>query len=285
MGLETGTYISDLNASNPVGASDQVAQSDDHLRLIKSVLLNSLPGITGAVTSTHTELNYLDGVTGVTGTGNLALSAGPTFTGTLNAAAIAATSYDGIAAANLVDKTATENISGAWGFNDITVNSIEGISGTNLVDKATAETITGTWTFSVVGMGELQGVGGPGQINTTSSFFLTSNADAKEPGYKGAPQRTVGSSDSLVLADCGKMIYLNAGSGQTLTIPANASVAFPIGTIIPIINDSGNDWTIAITTDTLEEYGGTTGSKTLPDNNKAVLEKVTATLWKYSSTG
>ena len=103
MGLETGTYISDLNSSNPVGASDSVSQGDDHIRLIKSTILASFPGVTGAMTATHTELNFLDGVTGVTGTGNMVLSASPTLTGTLTAAAIAATTYDGIAAANLVD--------------------------------------------------------------------------------------------------------------------------------------------------------------------------------------
>jgi len=62
MPLETGTYISDLNASNPAG-TDTVDKADDHLRLIKSTLLASFPGVTGAVTATHTELNILDGVT------------------------------------------------------------------------------------------------------------------------------------------------------------------------------------------------------------------------------
>ena len=107
MGLETGTYISDLNASNPVHATDNVGEGDDHLRLIKSCLLNSLPGVTGAVTSTHTELNYLDGVTGVTGTGNLALSAAPTFTGLVTAGSF---SGDGAALTALV---ATQLTSGS----------------------------------------------------------------------------------------------------------------------------------------------------------------------------
>ena len=62
MGLETGTYIDSLNTSNP-GATDSVAQGDDHLRLIKSTIKNSFPNITGAMTATHTELNLLDGVT------------------------------------------------------------------------------------------------------------------------------------------------------------------------------------------------------------------------------
>lgn len=62
MPLETGTYISSLNASNPAG-TDTVDKADDHLRLIKSTLLATFPGITGAVTSSHTELNILDGAT------------------------------------------------------------------------------------------------------------------------------------------------------------------------------------------------------------------------------
>lgn len=65
MALETGTYISDLNSSNPV-ATDGLAQADDHLRLVKSTIKATLPGLTGAVTSTHTELNTLDGYTGNT---------------------------------------------------------------------------------------------------------------------------------------------------------------------------------------------------------------------------
>jgi len=62
MALETGTYISDLVASNPDGA-DGRNTVDNHLRLVKSTIKNTFPNITGAVTPTHTELNYVDGVT------------------------------------------------------------------------------------------------------------------------------------------------------------------------------------------------------------------------------
>jgi len=36
MSLESGTYISQLNSSNPT-ASDDVSEGDDHLKLIKAV--------------------------------------------------------------------------------------------------------------------------------------------------------------------------------------------------------------------------------------------------------
>jgi len=90
MGLESATYISGLNASNPVGATDPKSQGDDHLRLLKSTILNTFPGITGAVSASHVELSLLDGVLGVTGSGNMVLSASPTLTGTIIAAALTA---------------------------------------------------------------------------------------------------------------------------------------------------------------------------------------------------
>jgi hypothetical protein len=61
-GLESSTYISGLVTTNPTGSDDR-AQGDDHIRLLKSTILNTFPNITGAVTPTHTELNYVDGVT------------------------------------------------------------------------------------------------------------------------------------------------------------------------------------------------------------------------------
>lgn len=50
MPLETATYINDLVTSNPA-ASDGLNNSDDHMRLIKSVLKNTFPGLTGVLTS------------------------------------------------------------------------------------------------------------------------------------------------------------------------------------------------------------------------------------------
>lgn len=60
MALETGTYISDLVATNPA-SSDNVSTADDHLRLIKSTIKASFPNITGAANPTQTELNLLVG--------------------------------------------------------------------------------------------------------------------------------------------------------------------------------------------------------------------------------
>ena len=154
MGVETFGFIDSLNASNPIHATDPVSQGDDHIRGLKSTLLATFPNLDAAVTFTPTEANRLTGLTGLTGTGNLVASISPTITGTLAAAAITATTYDGVAAANLVDKSATETISGTWTFTTliggvVTATSYGGVLEANLVDKSAAETIAGQWVFSL----------------------------------------------------------------------------------------------------------------------------------------
>ncbi|RLD75155.1 MAG: hypothetical protein DRJ15_17390 [Bacteroidetes bacterium] len=62
MGLETGTYIDSLDPTWPT-TGDPVSQGDDHLKILKSTIKNTLPNLSGAVTPTHTELNFVDGVT------------------------------------------------------------------------------------------------------------------------------------------------------------------------------------------------------------------------------
>lgn len=42
MSLETASWVTQLNSSNPT-ASDPVSEGDDHLRMLKTVLKNSFP--------------------------------------------------------------------------------------------------------------------------------------------------------------------------------------------------------------------------------------------------
>lgn len=60
MALEVGNYISDLVATNPVGASDPKGQGDDHIRLLKLALKQSFPNITGPMNLTQAQINALN---------------------------------------------------------------------------------------------------------------------------------------------------------------------------------------------------------------------------------
>lgn len=52
---------------------------------------------------------------------------------------------------------------------------------------------------------------------------------------KDVEQNTPPGSYTLALADSGKVVEMNAASANNLTVPPNGSVAFPIGTIIEVL--------------------------------------------------
>ena len=190
MALESATYIPELTNTNPVGASDPKSQGDDHLRLIKKVLLNTFGS----------------------------------FVGTAGTPKFVTLTEDQINDAALKDAVAT--ISKLWNYT---------------VDPT---------------------VGGD------------------RIGRNKLPQNIQNDNYTFVLTDAGKHIYKASGASKTLTIPANASVAYPLGDILTVVNRSGGDVTIAITTDTMElESDGSTGNRTLADKGVANFLKVTTTLW------
>lgn len=102
-----------------------------------------------------------------------------------------------------------------------------------------------------------------------------------EVGYKIIPQNSESVDYTLVLADSGKHIYHPStdANSRTFTIPANASVAYPVGTAISFVNMSANSITIAITSDTMYSSTGSTGSRTLAQYGSATALKMTSTTW------
>lgn len=109
-----------------------------------------------------------------------------------------------------------------------------------------------------------------------------------EVGYKNIPQNSQSAAYTLVLGDAGKHILHPSAdtTARIFTIPANSSVAFPIGTAVTFVNqNSAGTITIAITTDTMRLAGaGTTGSRTLAANGVATAIKITSTEWIISGT-
>lgn len=126
-------------------------------------------------------------------------------------------------------------------------------------------------------------------IKTISGTSVLGSGDL-EVGYKNIPQNSKSAAYTLVLADSGKHILHPAAdtTARTFTIPANSSVAYPIGTAITFINQNGTNGvvSITITTDTMRLAGaGTTGTRTLARNGVATAVKITATEWIISGTG
>lgn len=112
---------------------------------------------------------------------------------------------------------------------------------------------------------------------------------ATEDSVSSLAQNAKSTDYTLVLTDAGKHILHPSAdtTARTFTIPANTSVAFPIGKAVTFVNQNGaGAVTIAITTDTMRLAGaGTTGSRTLAANGMATALKITATEWIISGAG
>ena len=130
-----------------------------------------------------------------------------------------------------------------------------------------------------------------GALGTPSSGTLSScTVDGTDAvGFRNIPQNSQSTAYTLVLADSGKHILHPSAdtTARTFTIPANSSVAYPVGTAITFINQNGAGVvTIAITTDTMRlSPAGTTGSRTLAANGSATCIKITSTEWIISGSG
>lgn len=64
-----GDYISELDEATPAGETERVRVLDDHIRLLKHVLLTQFPGLDGTipVTASEADLNMLTGTAALGG--------------------------------------------------------------------------------------------------------------------------------------------------------------------------------------------------------------------------
>jgi hypothetical protein len=146
----------------------------------------------------------------------------------------------------------------------------------NLAGPNTASTTTFT-------LPAADGTSGQGMVTNGSGTLSFTDV-----GYLNIPQNSQSANYTLVLADAGKHIFHPStdANARTFTIPANSSVAYPIGTAITFINMTSQVVTIAITTDTMYlSSAGTTGSRSLAQYGSATAIKITSTNWLISGSG
>jgi hypothetical protein len=135
---------------------------------------------------------------------------------------------------------------------------------------------------------QVNGTAIPAYADATANFTGALQSNGTTVGYLEIPQNIQAANYTFVLGDSGKHIYhaSGAGAGDTYTIPANSSVAYPLSTVLTVVNSDSNAVSIAITTDTMTLAGTTTtGTRSLAQNGIATMLKVTTTSWLISGTG
>lgn len=120
-------------------------------------------------------------------------------------------------------------------------------------------------------------------MQTSTALVETGTISATTLGFRGLPANAKTGAYTFALTDLGYCVPNTTGGW---IIPANASVAFPIGTFLSGYNDSASTQTLSITTDTLTFAAvGTTGSRTIAGYGVFTAWKKTATTWIVWGTG
>lgn len=96
--------------------------------------------------------------------------------------------------------------------------------------------------------------------------------------YNGVTANRQTASYELVLADANKVIEMNVGSANNLTVPANSSVAFDVGTCIEIFQYGAGQTTVVATGGvTIRSSGGKL--KLTGQYSAATLRKIGTDEW------
>lgn len=227
MGLETAAYINGLNSSNPSGL-DGKSQGDDHIRLIKAVLLATFPNITGAVAASQASIikhNYAGG-------------AAPTVNDDSGDGYTEGSTWVNLASDQvyiLVDDTVGAAI---W-------KPLTGIaSGMYMAFFQSSTTIMTGWTFRTFDVDYVIAPGATNNVGGTNNGVTPSNTGWDISGLTMAHTHTFSDSgttsgpSSTVVRDLSSDPYDSASSSHTHTFSVSGTTAQPDSNVV----DSTGAW-------------------------------------------
>lgn len=129
-----------------------------------------------------------------------------------------------------------------------------------------------------------------GQLTITNDLGPAST-DTQAVGFRGSPNNDLTGAYTLALTDAGRTIRKTDNTARTVTVPADATVNFPLGTCIMLCNTQPSAGLLTITPAagvSLIRYTTTkqaSGTRTVNFGGSATLRKVAADYWSITGTG
>jgi hypothetical protein len=120
------------------------------------------------------------------------------------------------------------------------------------------------------------------------TITATGTIAANTIGYRGIPQNAQSSTYTFALSDAGSHVYSTNSGAQTITVPTNASVAFPIGTAVTVVNNGTTAITFTTTGVTVYKAGTSTAwasGGTVAVRGLVTWLKVATDTWFVSGAG
>ena len=199
----------------------------------------------------------------------------------------------GLAGANVtgeVTNAATANaVAGANVSGEVTfAATANAVAGANVSGTVALATTSGT--VSTAAQPNITSLGTLVDLTVTGNIAganINANTNGFAIGYKEIPPVVLSANDTLALEDSGKHFRSTTAGNITLSIPTNATVAFPTGTAISIVEQAaGNILVNAISGVTLYQAGNSTaGNRVVSTYGVATLMKVDTDTWFISGTG
>ena len=192
----------------------------------------------------------------------------------------------------VANSVAIANVSGAGNIATVNLdgNTANYLDGTGSWGPVTATSATTAGTVTTAAQPNITSLGTLVDLTVTGNIAganINANTNGFAIGYKEIPPVVLSADDTIALEDSGKHFRSTTAGNITLSIPTNATVAFPTGTAISIVEQAaGNILVNAISGVTLYHAGNSTaGNRVISTYGVATLMKVDTDTWFISGTG